>query len=108
MAEPHGNPKHVLPPDADILARLNDGWTVKKTAEHFGVGVDAMRRRIKNHGLRLQMAPPEPMPQPARREGIVIDRRTSYVLGRNEFREIEISLPALSILKGCDRYGRAV
>lgn len=108
MAEPHANTKHILPPDADILACLNQGWTVKKIAEHFGVGYESVMRRIQNYGLRLQMDKPEPTPQPARREGIVIDRRTSYVLGRNEFSEIEITLPALSILKGCKRYERAV
>lgn len=108
MAEPHANTKHILPPDADIIACLNLGWSVKKVAAHFGVGTDPMQRRIKKHGLRLLMAEPEPKPQPVQREGIVIDRRTSYILGRNEFREVEISLPALSILKGCARYERAV
>lgn len=107
MAATHANTKHHLPPDADIVACLNKGMTTKQIADHFGIGYDPVCRRIRYQRLRAQMAATEPTTPPRQREGVVIDKRVHYHFGRNEFREIEISLPAVSILRDCERYGRA-
>lgn len=101
-------PKAFIPPDSDLLHCLAEGISCKAIAHKFGGHADNISRYIRRNGLREIARVETAVPQiSVKRHGIVIDKRRDYVLGRNEFREMNISLPALSILEGCERYGSA-